>query len=76
MGDWFQIIEQSKYRRCTLLAEAVRERRGEAFGQVSFRTQLATALIRVALWLAPATAQSQRKGELLDERIVHGIVGS
>ena len=76
MGDWFQIIEQSKYRRCTLLAEAVRERQSEAFRQGSFRTQLATALIRVALWLAPATAQSRQKGELLDERIVTGIVGS
>jgi hypothetical protein len=75
MGDWFQIIEQSKYRRCTLLAEAARERRSELLGQGIFRTQLATALIRVALWLAPATAQSRRKGELLDERILPGIVG-
>jgi hypothetical protein len=76
MGDWFQVVEHSNYRRCTLLAEAARERRSEALGQGNFRTQLATALIRVALWLAPATAQPRRQGELRDERILTGIVGS
>lgn len=76
MGDWFQVIEQSNYRRSTLLAEAYRERRCASLGRGRFRAQLAAALIRVALWLAPATAQPRRRGELLDERILPGIVGS
>lgn len=76
MGDWFQIIEQSKYRRSTLLAEALREQRCESLGRGNFRAQLATVLIRVALWLAPATAQPRQRAELLDERILPGIVGS
>ncbi|HEY8600416.1 MAG TPA: hypothetical protein VIL85_18410 [Thermomicrobiales bacterium] len=76
MGDWFQVVEQSNYRRSTLLAEARREQRCAAFGQGNFRAQLAAALIRVALWLAPATAQPRRQGEVLDERILPGIVGS
>ena len=76
MGDWFQVVEQSNYRRSTLLAEARREQRSALLGRGDLRTQLAAALIRVALWLAPATAQSRRDGELRDERILPGIVGS
>lgn len=75
MGDWFQVIEQSKYRRCSLLAEAARDRRSAPLGRKGFRTQLATTLIRVALWLAPANARPRQNGEVLDERILSGIAG-
>lgn len=73
VGDWFNIIEDSHYRRRDLLAEADRNRRSAAVNDTSMRTEVATLLIKVALWLAPATATLPRRTALSDERVVPRI---
>ncbi len=73
VGDWFSIIEDSRYRRCALLAEASRNRRSAEIHDAGIRAGMAALLIKVALWLAPAAVTAPRRAAVLDERAVPQI---
>ena len=68
MGDWFNVIEDSHYRRSALLAEASRSRRVAVLHDAGIRAEVAALLIKVALWLAPAA--SPRQAMVPDEHLL------
>lgn len=73
VGDYFNLVEQSRYRRSVLLAEADRDRRLSEVRGVGLRHDLAALLIDLAVWLAPASATARGRVALHDERAVARI---
>ena len=68
MNDWFNVVENGHYRRNALLTEANQNRRLAMLHDDGVRAATAALLIKVALWLAPAT--SSRRTVVSDERIL------
>jgi hypothetical protein len=73
VGDYFYLVEQSRYRRSVLLAEADRDRRVSGVRGMGLRNGLAALLIKLAVWLVPASTNVQAQRALRDEQAVGRI---
>ena len=73
VGDYFYLVEQSRYRRSVLLAEADRDRRVSEVRGLGLRHGLAALLIKLAVWLVPAATNARGQVALRDERAVARI---